>query len=338
MHGDQVLLSYIYGLSEGVTVLLQLAEALNLTGCDGCRVLGRHQHCTSVKKQPSPTHRAASWTCSAEWPSSRPVLVHTVVISNQKGGVGKTTSAVSIAAALARLDKRVVLVDLDPQCNLTKGLGLGEAAHNYALDGLEKVLEFVTRVQQWFNPTLKIGGIFFTKHDKRKVLRRQMAELVHSQHPKLLLDTVIRESIALGEAPSLGLDIFSYAPGSAGASDYQALGVPAKPLSELDFLDFLGEPVAFPNPLPAPVVESVSSANSDGASEVASSAGKTGVTGNPLPLDTSANSSNTDSPEPSRQSQVANNSGNTDNAVNPGKSNKKGKPNMSVIPVSLEGP
>ncbi len=238
----------------------------------------------------------------------------TVVVSNQKGGVGKTTSAVSIAAALARSNKRVVLVDLDPQCNLTKGLGLGEAAHNvygallgeyrlkayaagppnlavvagspalsafehtkgnelnrefllrellvplsercdfvvidcppalglitlnayvcahevlipleaqqYALDGLEKVLEFVTRVQQRFNPTLKVGGIFFTKHDKRKVLRRQMAELVHSQHPELLLNTIIRESIALGEAPSLGLDIFSYAPESAGATDYQAL-------------------------------------------------------------------------------------------------------------------
>lgn len=52
------------------------------------------------------------------------------VISNQKGGVGKTTSAVSIAAALALNNKRVVLVDLDPQCNLTRGLGLGEAAHN----------------------------------------------------------------------------------------------------------------------------------------------------------------------------------------------------------------
>lgn len=38
-----------------------------------------------------------------------------------------------------------------------------------------------------------------------------------------MLDTVIRESIALGEAPHLGQDIFTYAPQSAGATDYQAL-------------------------------------------------------------------------------------------------------------------
>lgn len=52
------------------------------------------------------------------------MAAHVVTLVNQKGGVGKTTTAVSLAAALGRKDQRVLLVDLDPQANATSALGV----------------------------------------------------------------------------------------------------------------------------------------------------------------------------------------------------------------------
>lgn len=89
---------------------------------------------------------------------TRPPAPRIIAIANQKGGVGKTTTAINLAAALVELGKRALLVDLDPQGNSSTGLGIEVEDRNYSTYDL--LLED-TPLASVVQPS-KIDGLFIT--------------------------------------------------------------------------------------------------------------------------------------------------------------------------------
>jgi len=236
-----------------------------------------------------------------------------ISLLNHKGGVGKTTSAINIGAGLVELGKKVLLVDLDPQANLTLSLGIprqrvtiyeslrgeselqpytakqnldvitstldlsgaemeliNEAGREFilkelfapvreeydfividcppslglltlnaltssdyvfiplqteflALQGLAKIKQIIDKVRFRLNKKLEIGGVIATMYDARKVLNRDVVSTIKKYFGDKVFETLIRDNVALAEAPAERKDIFEYSPGSSGAEDYLEL-------------------------------------------------------------------------------------------------------------------
>jgi chromosome partitioning protein len=238
------------------------------------------------------------------------------VFVNQKGGVGKTTSAINIGAFLAEAGKSVLLVDFDAQANLSSGIGakppspgiyellsgtttvdqavrktavanldvipasrdlsgasvelinqkerhfflkkalapirdkydfllidcppsLGLLTMNglaaadsmlipmqceyFAMEGLTLLLQTAKKIQKSLNPSLKIGGIFFTMYDPRTRLAQDVIKQVSGFYKSTVFNTIIPRNIRLSEAPSYGMPISLYDPQCPGAKAYSNL-------------------------------------------------------------------------------------------------------------------
>ncbi|MCB0530765.1 MAG: ParA family protein [Lewinellaceae bacterium] len=233
-----------------------------------------------------------------------------VSLLNHKGGVGKTTSAINIGAGLVALGKKVLLIDLDPQANLTISLGIprqkfsiyeamrgeaellpythkpnldvitssldlsgaemelineagrefilreliGQVEEDYdfilidcppslglltlnaltssrfvliplqteflAVQGLAKIKQVIDKVKFRLNKQVDMIGVIATMYDSRRVLNRDVVEIIHKYFGEKVFNTYVRDNIALAEAPAQRKDIFDYNPKSPGAEDY----------------------------------------------------------------------------------------------------------------------
>lgn len=132
-------------------------------------------------------------------------MARILAIANQKGGVGKTTTAVNLSAALARLGEKVLLLDIDPQGNTTSGMGFSKkeiktCIYDALINGLP--LERIILASRWKNlfvvpATIQLAGaeIELVPTVSREVKLKEALGPVKENYSIILIDC----------PPSLGL-------------------------------------------------------------------------------------------------------------------------------------
>jgi len=92
-----------------------------------------------------------------------------------------------------------------------------------ALQGLAKIKQVIDKVKFRLNKGLELGGVIATMFDNRKILNRDVVETIKKYFGEKVFETLIRDNVALAEAPAQRKDIFDYNPNSLGAQDYMSL-------------------------------------------------------------------------------------------------------------------
>lgn len=90
------------------------------------------------------------------------------------------------------------------------------------MKGLAMLDDVVGEVRRRVNPSLELGGVFFTRFNNRN-LNKEVVKMIEGRYGDMVFNTKIRENIALAEMPLSGQSIFEYDPKSNGAVDYMEL-------------------------------------------------------------------------------------------------------------------